>query len=178
MLIEYQISINIFNNSKCNIAELTQYYFVMQHHRSTKILDQLRACCLLSAKPQLEPMLAYCQLYPQEHSPLKLLSKYRWPFFQHQAFEKLICKMLALFTVWRKRELVFIFHIIPWCWVPFVQYTQLLTNWSLTKITNILQRFLTAFSGVKNHNILFHISLKFGPRSQIDDGSSLIQVMA
>ena len=75
-----------------NYFELIQLPLIISSHPSAtymrqwigSALIQVMACRLFGAKPLPEPMLAYCQLDPQEQTSVKLESKYEtfhlWKF--------------------------------------------------------------------------------------------------
>ena len=54
------------------------------------------ACRLFGAKPLSETMLAYCQLYPNEHISKKFLFEIQKVFIQENAFENAICRMATI----------------------------------------------------------------------------------
>ena len=61
-------------------------------------LIQVMACRLFGTKPLPEPMLTYCHLDPQEHTPVDFRTTYKKIFIQENAYEKVVCEMAAIFS--------------------------------------------------------------------------------
>ena len=56
------------------------------------VFVQVMACHLFGAKPLPEPMLAYCQLDPQEQTSVKFQPKYKI-LIDENAFENIVCQI-------------------------------------------------------------------------------------
>ena len=66
---EWPVSTSSFNLSPPNATYIPRW--------TESVLVQVIACRLLGANPLPEPMHTYCQLHPQEHTLVKLESKYK-----------------------------------------------------------------------------------------------------
>ena len=73
-------------------------------------LDKVMACHLLGAKPLPQPMMTFCQLNPEDPTPMKSESKYKI-FIHENEFENVVCEMTAIVS--RSHCVNILFYLCP-----------------------------------------------------------------